>query len=65
MHISSLAPSHCKPVFKGEFYLRFVSFSIRVSNHVEYEIEHSSSSMVLNRLQLCDQVTKGATYRLD
>jgi hypothetical protein len=28
VYISSWAPSHCKSVFKGEFYPRFVSLSL-------------------------------------
>jgi hypothetical protein len=38
VYISFLAPFPRKTVFKSEFYLRFVSFGIRVSHHVKYGI---------------------------
>lgn len=65
MYISYRAPFHCKQVFKGEFYLGFVSFGIGTNNHIEYGIGHNLLSMRSNGLLLCGQVTEGATYRLD
>jgi hypothetical protein len=64
MYISFWASFPCKPVFKSEFYSRFVSFDIKDNHHIEYGIKPSSSSIELNGLQLYGRVTEGATYRL-
>jgi hypothetical protein len=34
VYTSYWAPSPCKPVFKGKFYLMFVSFGIKAVHHV-------------------------------
>ena len=49
VYISTWTLFFCKSVFKNEFYLRFVSFSIKVNHHVEYGIRHISSSMRSNK----------------
>lgn len=54
-----------KPVFNGELYQIFVSFSIRVNNHVEYRIKHNLLIIESKDVQLGGRVTKETIYRLD
>ena len=62
MYISSLTSNLCNLVFDGEFYLRFISFDIKVSHHVKYGIGHNSSSMGLNELRFCGRAMEEVTY---
>jgi hypothetical protein len=50
LYINLSAPLFYKPIFKDEFYIKFVSFDIKVSIHVEYEIRRSSSCQDKNNL---------------
>lgn len=52
VYICSWVPTPWKPVFKSEFYLKFVTFGIRVVTTVKYGIERSSSGMESNKLRL-------------
>jgi len=52
MYINFLLFSMYKSIFRGEFYLIFVLFDIRINRHIELGIRCSSSSMRSNALYM-------------